>query len=403
MLKKYYEEMKSGLEAAYQQKPRAWTRMNIQLASTFVQTFRKDAKVVWTSFYSFPMELLAAFDVVPFDFEIFTNLLPMFDADKAVEIMNRAEEDGYSTDVCSFHRLAVGCCLLGYMPEADLMLTSSYYCDGKAKANQSLAGHYGQESISLDVPNEISKESVDYVAGQLRRIAAKLEEVSGHVFDLERLRECIRVSNRARRAYGQLADLQKVIPYPYIGIPVVNMSIFSNMLAGREIQEQIYLDMVKESREKIMKGNPVPEKYRVAWLAWFPTQPTNITQIFRENGVSIVMGELARNYWGELDEELPFESLALWSLKNPYVGTIEQRLKGINEIIDGYKLDGVVHFSTDACRHSCAAQKLIGDALKKRDVPYLVLDGDMSDKRRYSPDRTQLLLENFIGVMAGRK
>jgi benzoyl-CoA reductase/2-hydroxyglutaryl-CoA dehydratase subunit BcrC/BadD/HgdB len=181
------------------------------------------------------------------------------------------------------------------------------------------------------------------------------------------------------------------------------MSIFGNMLAGREIQEQIYLEMVEESRKKIMEGNLTPEKYRVLWLAWFPTQPTIINQIFRKSGVTVVMGELARNYWGEMDESLPFESLALWSLRNPYVGTIEQRLKGVNEIIDEYMLDGVVHFSTDACRHSCAAQKLIGDTLKERDIPYLVLDGDMSDKRKYSPDRTQLLLENFIEVMAGRK
>ena len=27
------------------------------------------------------------------------------------------------------------------------------------------------------------------------------------------------------------------------------------MPAGREVQEQIYIDMVKDSREKIMKGN----------------------------------------------------------------------------------------------------------------------------------------------------
>jgi len=403
MLKKYYTEMKSGLETAYQQKPRAWLKMNIQLASIMIDAFRDDAKIIWTSFYSFPMELLAAFDVMPFDFEVAANLIPTFDADVAVEIMNLAEEAGYSTDVCSFHRLAAGCGIRGYLPRADLMLTSSYFCDGKSKVNRSLAELYGKESISLDIPNKISSESVDYVAAQLRQIARKLEEVTGQKFDLDRLRECIRVSNRARRAYGQLAELQKVSPYPYIGVPVVNMSIFGNMLAGREIQEQIYLEMVEESRKKIMEGNLTPEKYRVLWLAWFPTQQTNINQIFRKNGVTVVMGELARNYWGEMDESLPFESLALWSLRNPYVGSIEQRLKGINEMIDGYNVDGALHFSTDACRHSCAAQKLIGDALKERNIPYLVLDGDMSDKRKYSPDRTQLLLENFIEVMAGRK
>jgi benzoyl-CoA reductase/2-hydroxyglutaryl-CoA dehydratase subunit BcrC/BadD/HgdB len=293
--------------------------------------------------------------------------------------------------------------MLGYMPRADLLLSSSYFCDGKAKTNKTLADRYGKEAISLDIPNKISRESVDYVAAQLRRITGKLAEVTGQKFDLERLRECIRVSNRARRAYGQLADLQKVSPFPYIGVPVINMSIFGNMLAGKEIQEQIYLDIVEESRKKIMEGKLTAEKYRVLWLAWFPVQPTNISQIFRKNGVTIVMGELARNYWGQMDESLPFESLALWSLKNPYVGTIEQRLKGINEIIDEYNLDGVVHFSTDACRHSCAAQKLIGDVMKERNIPYLVLDGDMSDKRKYSPERTEMLLENFIGIMAARK
>jgi benzoyl-CoA reductase/2-hydroxyglutaryl-CoA dehydratase subunit BcrC/BadD/HgdB len=402
MLKKYYTEMKNGLETAYQQKPRASTKINIELASMFLDSFDEAAKVIWTSYYSFPMELMAAFDVAPFDFEIAANLLPMFDADGAVEIMNRAEEAGYSTDICSYHRLAAGCSMLGYMPKADLLLSSSYFCDGKAKTNRSLADYYGRESISLDVPNKINKDSVDYVAAQLRRIAGKIAEVTGQRFDLDRLRECIRVSNRARRAYGQLADLQKVTPFPYIGIPVVNMSIFGNMLAGREIQVQIYQDMVEEGRKKIMEGN-APEKYRVLWLAWCPVQPTNINQIFRKNGVAVVMGELARNYWGEMDESLPFESLALWSLRNPYVGAIDQRLSGINRMVDEYNLDGVVHFSTDACRHSCAAQKLIGDALRERDIPYLVLDGDMSDKRKYSPERTHLLLENFIEVMAGRK
>jgi len=403
MLKKYYTEMKSGLETAYRQKPRATIKMTIHLASSFVEAYRADKNVIWTSFYSFPMELLAAFDVTPFDFEIAANLLPTFDADVAVEIMNKAEEAGYSTDICSYHRLAAGCNMLGYMPRADLLLSSSYFCDGKAKTNKTLADSYGKEAISLDIPNKISRESVDYVAAQLRYIVRKIEEVTGQKFDLERLRECIRVSNRARRAYGQLADLQKVSPYPYIGVPVVNTSIYGNLLAGKEIQKQIYLEMVEESRKKIMEGKLTPEKYRVLWLAWFPVQPTNINRIFRKNGVTIVMGELARNYGGQMDESLPFESLALWSLRNPYVGTIEQRLKGINEIIDEYNLDGVVHFSTDACRHSCAAQKLIGDVMKERDIPYLVLDGDMSDKRKYSPERTEMLLENFIAIMAGRK
>jgi len=403
MLKKYYEDMKSGLEAFYKQKPRAWTRMNIELASNFIEAFKDDVNVVWTSYYSFPMELLAAFDVVPFDFEIATNVLPTTDADGSVNIMSRAEEEGYSTDVCSFHRLAMACYLLGYMPRADLMLNSTYFCDGKAKLNQVLAQYSGGESITLDVPNKINEESINYVSSQLQYIVHKLEEVTGQKLDRERLRECIRTSNRARKIYQRLADLQKTKPFAWNGSQLIKISIFGNMLAGKNIQEQIYQQLVNEWQNKLEGGNLIPEQYRVLWLAWDPTQPTNINEIFRKNGVSIVMSELARNYWGELDEQQPFESLALWSLKNPYVGPIDQRLSGITQMVDEYNIDGVVHFSADACRHSCAAQRMIGDAMEKLGKPFLVLDGDMSDKRKYSPERTQFLLENFIGVMAARK
>ena len=39
-------------------------------AKTFLKAYEPDQKVIYTSVYAFPMELLAAFDVVPFDFEV---------------------------------------------------------------------------------------------------------------------------------------------------------------------------------------------------------------------------------------------------------------------------------------------------------------------------------------------
>ena len=115
------------------------------------------------------------------------------------------------------------------------------------------------------------------------------------------------------------------------------------------------------------------------------------------------MGELERIFWDEMDEQRPWESMAMWCLKNPYVGPAGQRLAGIEKIIEEYDIDGVIHFSTDACRHSCAAHRLIADVLQKRNVPFMVLEGDMSDKRKYSEDRTRFLLESFIDLMAARK
>jgi benzoyl-CoA reductase/2-hydroxyglutaryl-CoA dehydratase subunit BcrC/BadD/HgdB len=403
MLRNFYEQMKKSSEEEFQRRPRAWMMYGIQLASTLLKAFEDDAKVVWTTYYSFPMELLAAFDVAPFDFEIACNLLPGADPKGCVDIMAKAEARGYSLDLCSFHRLALGSYFQGYFPKADLLLTTSHFCDGKTKTNQILAQYYGKEAIMLDVPNELSKESVAYVSGQLRGIARKLEDVSGHKLDSERLKECIRASNRARATYRRLAELGKRKPFPWDGARVVNLSIIGNMFSGTPFQQQLYQKIIEECEQRMAEGTVLPEEFRVLWLAWFPAQRTNINDVLRKHNTSIVMGELARVYWDEVDEANPFEGMALHCLKNPYVGPIEQRLAGIVQMVEEYDIDGAIHFSTMACRHANAPFRLIKDALAKKDIPLLVLDGDMSDERNYSTERTASLLESFIELMAAKK
>ena len=403
MLKSFYEQMKKSSEEEFQRRPRAWLMFGAQLASIMLKSFDEDAKVVWTTHYSFPMELLAAFDVAPFDFEVACNLPPGLDPSGCVGIMAEAEAKGYSIDLCSFHRLALGCYFLDYLPEADLLLTTSHFCDGKTKTNQIFAQYYDKEAIMLDVPNEVSKESVAYVSGQLQTIAHKLEEVSGHRMDLDRLQERIKSSNRARAVYGRLAEIGKVKPFPWDGSRVCLLSIIGNMFSGMPFQEQLYQKIIDECQQRMAEGKTLPEEFRMLWLAWFPSLPTNINEILRANKVSIVMAELARVYWDEIDENHPFEGMALRCLKNPYVGPVEQRLNGVLQLVDEYAVDGVIHFSSTACRHANASFRLIEDALAKRNIPFLVLDGDMSDMRAYSAEKTRSFLETFIEVMAVRK
>jgi benzoyl-CoA reductase/2-hydroxyglutaryl-CoA dehydratase subunit BcrC/BadD/HgdB len=403
MLKSFYEQMKKSSEEEFQRRPRAWLMFGAQLASIMLKAFEEDAKVVWTTYYSFPMELLAAFDVAPFDFEVACNLPPGLDPGGCANIMAKAEAKGYSIDLCSFHRLALGCYFLDYLPKADLLLTTSHFCDGKTKTNQIFAQYYDKEAIMLDVPNELSKESVAYVSGQLQTIARKLEEVSGHKLDLDRLQECIKSSNRARAVYGRLAEIGKVKPFPWDGSRVCLLSIIGNMFSGTPFQEQLYQKIIDECQQRMAEGKTLPEEFRMLWLAWFPSLPTNINDILRANKVSIVMAELARVYWDEIDENHPFEGMALRCLKNPYVGPVEQRLNGVLQLVDEYAVDGVIHFSSTACRHTNASFRLIEDALAKRNIPFLVLEGDMSDMRAYSAERTRSFLETFIEVMAVRK
>jgi len=67
-----------------------------------------------------------------------------------------------------------------------------------------------------------------------------------------------------------------------------------------------------------------------------------------------------------------------------------------------YNVDGAIHFSTPACYHETASFRLISDTLKEKGLPVLDLDGDMTDERNYSPERTLTKLMTFLDILGSR-
>ena len=348
------------------------------------------------------MELLWAFDVVPFDFEIACNNLPVATSGNGSSIMITAENEGYSRDLCSFHRIAIGCMLQGMLPRGDLYITSSIWCHGKAKTNEILANSEGKESVLFDVPNEISTSSLQYVATQLKEIASRLETITGKKLDPDRLKESIRWSNRARSSWKEVLDLMKTKPCPWDGVRACLLALAGALLWGTPVRDEINQMLIQEMKERIKTGKLFPESYRVLWFPWVPAQTTNIFTTLRENQVSVVMAEVAGIWWSELDESNPFEALALKALQNLHVGTAEGRVKALVALAEEYDVDGAIHFSTPACHHENASFRLISDAMKEKGLPTIDLDGDMTDERNYSPERTMAILTSFIEILRGK-
>ena len=69
-----YEDMMRAMEQASDQALRkngnARSLWMNEWAKLVLRAFDPDQKVVYVSAYAFPLEILAAFDVVPFDFEV---------------------------------------------------------------------------------------------------------------------------------------------------------------------------------------------------------------------------------------------------------------------------------------------------------------------------------------------
>ena len=221
-------------------------------AELFLKAYEPDKKVVYTSLYAFPMEIIAAFDVIPFDFEIAGGLIAS--TEMGVPTMQEAENRGYSLDVCSFHRVGLGGFFKGYFPQPDLLITTSYYCDGKAKANDIFATMHGKEPLLLYVPAEVNKDSLSYVEKQLRQIAGKIGEISGQKLDEDRLKEAVRSSNRARRSHVQLLELLKHSPCPWDGRDLIVYSINGNLFWGSPVMERLNTALIEELQMRINTG-----------------------------------------------------------------------------------------------------------------------------------------------------
>ena len=399
MFKMMLEMMGEKNDAVYQETGDPVAMWRKAWADRFLEAFEPDRKVVYTSLYAFPMELLAAFDVVPFDFEIASAMVCT--TELGVPMMKEAEDRGYSTDICAFHRTSLGATFKALFPEPDLLTTISYYCNGKYKTNETIAAHHGKESLFLYVPAEISTSSVRYVKDQLREIAVRLAELTGTADYEERLTEAVRSSNRARKTQSRIHELLKHRPAPWGNRDLVGFSINSRLFNGTDVKERLNDALVETLEARIASGDLGPEKHRLLWLAWIPTYPSNLFQVLKEKAVTVPICETFLHDGPPLDEDDPFETLALQCLENRFVGPVTRRTDGLEGIVDDYGIDGALLFATPACRHANGAFRSLKDAVERSGAPFLMLDMDIGDPRGYSAEQTRTRLEGFVEVLDG--
>jgi benzoyl-CoA reductase/2-hydroxyglutaryl-CoA dehydratase subunit BcrC/BadD/HgdB len=391
-------EEQSGL--AFKEKGAAAAFWNNEWARLVLRAYEPEAKVVYASAYAFPMEILAAFDVVPFDFELASGMIAA--TDMGVPTMGDAEDRGYSMDMCSFHRTALGASYLEYFPKPEVLITTSYYCDGKVKTNEILSMLHNREALLLEVPAAVDKDSLQYVEKQLRAITRRIGEVVGQRPDEDRLKEAVRSSNRARRSHQKMLELLKHQPAPWGGRALISFSVNSLWFTGDEVKERLNDAFTREMERRIEAGNLRPERHRIYWFAWIPTYRCNVFDILKENSVSVPLCETFEIYWDEMDEENPFEGLALRCLRNPFVGSGARRTERLEKAIDDYHLEGAILFATPACRQANAAYRLLADSMARRGLPFLMLDMDISDPRDYSSGQTRTRLEAFVELLEQR-
>src|SRR6266508_1947962 len=146
-----------------------------------------------------------------------TNALQNGMRKKSGKFIMDAERDGQSEDVCTYVKADLGMMMGGeigptgeVLPRPDLLLLSYTGCFTFMKWFELIRHKYGCETVMLHVPyqgeGKIAPNMRDYVVKQLKdTVIPTLERISGVKFDIDRLRQYMKESQKAE------ADLVAVL------------------------------------------------------------------------------------------------------------------------------------------------------------------------------------------------
>jgi benzoyl-CoA reductase/2-hydroxyglutaryl-CoA dehydratase subunit BcrC/BadD/HgdB len=354
-----------------------------------------------------PSEILFAMGLNPFCLEIGAALFAGFG--QSARGLIEAESYGVPTDICSFHRSAIGHAFRNMFPKNKLQVATTTLCDNNTKTIKICESITGKETIVLDVPYEADDYSVTYLAKQLEDFVKRLEQITGRKMKQDAFEQAIEYSNQTREKILEINELRKDLHSPLPGSRALGFMFPAFLLIGSKLSLKFFSSLASELRTKITenkKNNKIPpdDQIKILWLELKPYFKVDfLTNLEKEQGVKIAFEETNYVYWDKLDPKNPYESLSKKLITNHYNGPLERRVEVTKKLAKEYNVDGVVVFSTWGCRRNNAAVPTLKRELNKAGFPFLSLDGDCIDDHNYMPGQFSTRIEGFLEMIRGRK
>lgn len=364
------------------------------------RAFSRKVPVVWTSAF-FPVEIVWGLNLCPFSPEVAAAFLASLGF--AEEALDRAEQAGYSRDLCSFHRLIVGAALLGYLPPPAALVASTHLCDGAPLLFQNLAAFFRVPFHVLDVPYRAGRDAEAYVAEQLAELWRVLADLAEQKPEPAGLAEAIQNSNRFRANLLEVNELRCRVPAPVRGSEMLNyLYLFFAGQGSREAAE-VFACLAREIGRGEREGKR-EERFRILWLHLKPFYKGELMDfIENKSGAVLAFEEMSHVYWPPLSPGDPFPGLARKVLSHFCYKPLEARTATVKRLAEKYRVDGIVHFSHWGCRQSVGGSLMLKDALQRAGWPVLLLDGDCLDARNEATGGMLTRVQAFLEILAERK
>ena len=389
-------------------------------------------------------EILQAMDIVPAWGESFSGICAAKrDAEKYLQ---KAESDNFSRSLCTYATCNLGFDMLreelgevppgapwGGMGRPDMIIGSAQQlCDPRFKWPQATQHYLRDVPVFVGGmyyppwdPNidrkDVERFYVKYATEELRECVRFCEKHTGKKMDWDRLEAIVDLSDRTWDLFIDTYDLRKAAPTPMDTGDAMNTMVPITFMLGTQDAYDFYAELNAELKQKISenKGVADEERYRLAWGAGLPSWfALGDFQYFNEKGAVFpaettyrVAEKLSRLDLPETGD--PLEHIA-WRFIRYYTHWYDKarrrpgsipKVERIIELIEDYRLDGVVFHSAFSCRSWHAGIIMQAETLKKvyGDIPTLIMEGDIVDISSYNEVDTHNRIDAFIEILEAAK
>ncbi len=372
-------------------------------------------KVAWITSGG-PVEPLIAMDIIPVYPE---NHGAMIGASKmGVDLCEKAETMGYSSDLCSYARADIACATvnggpIGGLPEPDMLICCNNICGTVLKWYEVQARYFKVPLFILDTPfchTEFSAEAKKYVKRQSEEYVVFLEEACGRKLNHDRMMEVGHLSMEGQRTWQEVLDTAMNKPSPLTAFDAFFHLALIVTLRGTQQAVDYYKGLLVEMKERVKeKIGAVPnEKYRLLWdnlPVWYRMKW--LSEKFAKHGACLVADTYTSAWCGSLKymDENNFLDFMAEGYSRIYLNIgVDEMARTVTTMIDKYDVDGIVMHSNRSCKPYSFGQLDIQKIVEKeRGIPSLMIEADMVDERSFSESQIETRIDAFIEMIREKK
>ncbi|OQY02502.1 MAG: 2-hydroxyglutaryl-CoA dehydratase [Desulfobacteraceae bacterium 4572_130] len=368
-------------------------------------------KIAWITSGG-PVEPLFVMDIIPIYPE---NHSAMIGALKmGGDLCRKAEEMGYSNDLCSYAKADIACATInggpiGGLPKPDMLICCNNICGTVLKWYEVQARYFNVPLFIIDTPvchTSMAKEAKEYVKAQINEYIKFLEIISNKKFDYDKLEEIGLFSFTAQKLWQKILDTTIHSPAPMSAFDAFFHLALIVTLRGKKQVVDYYQKLLNEMNQRIKRkiSTVKNETHRLLWdnlPIWHKTRW--LSDKFASHNGNFVADTYTAAWCSSLkfiDKTNFLDSMAQAYTKIYLNKGVDQMAQDILKMIDKYRIDGVVMHSNRSCKPYSFGQYDIQKIIQKqKKIPVIILESDMTDERLFSKSQVETRIDAFIEIL----